>query len=516
MNMPTSEQCEDWSSAQVASFLCQNQMRECAAAAKRMRIDGHRFMNLSDSDMTRFSLIHQLQLQKMVQDIKKNDGSILNRLRRFRNKSSPKLPVRDYRDNDVEEEQWSEEEFDSDTYEVPQEEKDDSYEPPPCQRVFTSTSSASFPRGEYIDSCRSRPNHSPRKPIWPPKTTKPPPSPSLPPKPNQQDYDEEDYVNPESDNYINPTEESPANRPMHGRGKPITSSPSMSKTVPGCSNSSDVYEVPDMEENSPPPLSRPSTLLRVPTQSLPPRASPRMHIKNCHPIPIQEPIDDDEYEVCNPDTTGSTTSGEKPLPALPKPMPREMKPLKPYFKPRPDIASGGNEGTALATRHINQKLTATPQPSEYKRAKIPLPQMLTSHKTDRGTVATDENGLTDAEEGTDVLKKPWYASSCDRKTAEDALVRSNKDGSFLIRKSSGQDTQQPYTLVVFYNSRVYNIPVRYIQASQRYALGREKKGEERFTSVSHIIENHQRNPLVLIDGQSNTKDSTKLCYAVNP
>ncbi|XP_024280577.1 B-cell linker protein [Oncorhynchus tshawytscha] len=460
------------------------------------------------------------QLQKMVQDIKKNDGSILNRLRRFQNKSSPKLPVKDYHGNDVEEEQWSEKEFDSDTCEFPQEEKDDSYEPPPCQRVFLSTSSASFPRGEYIDRCRSRPaSPSPRKPVWPQKTTKPSPSPSLPPKPNQQDYDEEDYVNPESDdedNYINPTEESPANHLMHRRGKPIRSSPSMSKTVPERSNSPDVYEVPDMEENSPPPVSRPSTLLSVPRQSLPPRASPRMHMKSCHPIPVQEPIDDAEYEACNPELTGSTASGQKPLPALPKPIPRETKPLKPYFRPRPDIASGGNEGTALATRHINQKITATPQPSEYKCAKIPLPQMFTSHKPDRGTVPTDEKGLTDAEEGTDVLKKPWYASTCDRKTAEDALVRSNKDGSFLIRKSSGQDTQQPYTLVVFYNSRVYNIPVRYIQASQRYALGREKKGEERFTSVSHIIENHQRNPLVLIDSQSNSKDSTKLCYAVNP
>ncbi|XP_041735850.1 B-cell linker protein isoform X2 [Coregonus clupeaformis] len=468
--------------------------------------------------MTRFSLIHQPQLQKMVQDIKNNDGSILNRLRRFKNKSAPKVPVRDYQGDDVDCEQWSENEFESDTYEDPQEEKDDSYESPPSQRVFTSTSSVSFPRGDYVDSCRSRPNHPPRKPIWPPKT-KPSPSPSLPPKPNQQDYDEEDYINPESDdegNYINPTEESPANRPMHGRGKPVMSRPSMSKTVPERSNGLDVYEVPDMEENSPPPVSRPSTLLRFPTQSLPPRASQRMHIKTFNPIPVQEPIDDDEYEVCNPDESGSTKSAEKPLPALPKTIPRETKPLKPSFRPRPDIASRENEGPALPTRHITQKLTATPQPSEYKRAKIPLPQMFTSHKPDRGTVPTAENGLTDTEEGTDVLKKPWYASTCDRKTAEDALVRSNKDGSFLIRKSSGQDTQQPYTLVVYYNSRVYNIPVRYIQASQRYALGREKKGEEHFTSVSNIIENHQRNPLVLIDSQSNTKDSTKLCYAVKP
>ena len=48
----------------------------------------------------------------------------------------------------------------------------------------------------------------------------------------------------------------------------------------------------------------------------------------------------------------------------------------------------------------------------------------------------------------------------------------------MVRKSSGQDVQQPYTLVVFYKDRVYNIPIRFIAATQQYALGREKKGEE--------------------------------------
>lgn len=37
-----------------------------------------------------------------------------------------------------------------------------------------------------------------------------------------------------------------------------------------------------------------------------------------------------------------------------------------------------------------------------------------------------------------------------------------------------------------------------------------------FSSVPHIIENHQRTPLVLIDGQNNTKDTTKLNYPVRP
>ncbi|XP_043561147.1 cytokine-dependent hematopoietic cell linker-like [Chiloscyllium plagiosum] len=74
--------------------------------------------------------------------------------------------------------------------------------------------------------------------------------------------------------------------------------------------------------------------------------------------------------------------------------------------------------------------------------------------------------------------KIWFSSNYDRKAAEEALVKFNKDGCFLIRKSSGQDSKQPYTLVVLYKRRVYNIPVRYIELTKEYALGKEKNGEE--------------------------------------
>uniref|UniRef100_A0A3B4YYU2 SH2 domain-containing protein n=1 Tax=Seriola lalandi dorsalis TaxID=1841481 RepID=A0A3B4YYU2_SERLL len=123
------------------------------------------------------------------------------------------------------------------------------------------------------------------------------------------------------------------------------------------------------------------------------------------------------------------------------------------------------------------------------------------------------------------VQQPWYASACDRKTADDALLRSNKDGAFMVRKSSGQDVHQPYTLVVFYKGRVYNIPIRFIPNTQQYALGRQKRGEEvRVERVSFlsfrlcvaVAVNHQRTPLVLIDSQSYTKDATKLCYPTKP
>uniref|UniRef100_A0A3Q2XVP0 SH2 domain-containing protein n=1 Tax=Hippocampus comes TaxID=109280 RepID=A0A3Q2XVP0_HIPCM len=119
-------------------------------------------------------------------------------------------------------------------------------------------------------------------------------------------------------------------------------------------------------------------------------------------------------------------------------------------------------------------------------------------------------------EDSEVYEKPWFAGECDRKTAEELLFHANQDGAFMVRKSSRQDTNQPYTLVVYYKGRVYNIPIRLIHmhTRQQYALGREKKGEEYFHSVSHIIENHQKNPLVLIDSKSNSKDSARLRFPV--
>ncbi|XP_062319880.1 B-cell linker protein isoform X2 [Osmerus eperlanus] len=491
MNVPTREECEGLSPAQVSLLLCQNQMEDCAVTIKRLKIDGRKLLNLSNHDLSSFCLIHQPQLQKMVQDIKKNDGSILDKFRRLKSKPAPKVPARDYPGD--QDDHWSDNEFDSDTYEDPQEDQDDSYEPPPSHRLFTPNPSVtSLSKEAYLDSCNHRPSPSPRKPTRPLKTFKP-----LLPKPQQADCDNEDRPESDEDNYIEPTQ-------------PLPERPD-----------SDVYEVPSFEEDNP-TVSRPSGL-RAPSQTLPPKASPRLHIKKPQPFPakVQQP-ESDEYEVCDRDN--DVKSNEEPIRVAPKPLPRERHAAKPSLSSKPYLPSREHEGSTLPMRTTSQTPSTASLPSEFKRPKIPLPQLFNSHKhrvnlpeekVARRNVSITENGSKD-DERADILNKPWYASTSDRKKAEDALIRSDKDGSFLVRKSSGQDTQQPYTLVVFYNSRVYNIPIRYIQVSQQYALGREKKGEECFHSVSHMIENHQRHPLVLIDSQSNSKDSTKLNYVVKP
>nr|XP_046257763.1 B-cell linker protein isoform X2 [Scatophagus argus] len=510
MNLPSREECEGWDQTQVAFFLCKNKMQECAATVTRLRIDGQRLLNLSDSDMSKFSLIHQPQLQKIVQDIRKNDSGLLNKLRRLKSKPLPKLPARDYRDDD----QQSEPDYDNEMYEDPREDQDDSYEPPPSHRVFTTTPSASFQKGEYLDNCRTQPNQPSRKPLRPDKASK-----KLPPEPTHMGSDEEDYINPDGsnddDNYVEPAENPPSNPMMHcgsraGRDLPMLPTPS-----PECEPSPDFYEVPDKENNSLSlPTSRASRLSPIPTthsHSLPPKPSPRVNVRRS-PTPVQEPTDNDEYEVCDPEDSTSDKPAEGPPPLRPKPLPRERSP-KPPLKPRPDLKPREFESRTLPVMQTEQKPPPKAFTLDMKRPKIPPPQF-TSAPANRGSFCA-ENGSVDQDKDADICNKSWYAA-CDRKTADDALFRSNKDGAFMVRKSSGQDAQQPYTLVVFYNSRVYNIPVRFIPTTQQYALGREKRGEEYFRSVSHIIENHKRIPLVLIDSQSNTKDATKLCYPVKP
>lgn len=63
----------------------------------------------------------------------------------------------------------------------------------------------------------------------------------------------------------------------------------------------------------------------------------------------------------------------------------------------------------------------------------------------------------------------------------------SQDGSYLVRKSSGVDALQPYTLVVFYNGRVYNIPVRYIPSTKQYALGKQKNREEVKKKIAYVF-----------------------------
>ncbi|KTG46271.1 hypothetical protein cypCar_00040259, partial [Cyprinus carpio] len=126
-------------------------------------------------------------------------------------------------------------------------------------------------------------------------------------------------------------------------------------------------------------------------------------------------------------------------------------------------------------------------------------------------------GAKPVAQGAGLQDKEWFAGVCERKTAEETVLRINKDGTFLVRFSSSQNDRQPFTLVVLYRQTVYNIPVRFLEDSQQYVLGKEgKKTEELFSSLQEMISHHMKNPILLIDRRSQAKHSTHLSHPVRP
>uniref|UniRef100_UPI00358F5862 B-cell linker protein-like n=1 Tax=Myxine glutinosa TaxID=7769 RepID=UPI00358F5862 len=106
-------------------------------------------------------------------------------------------------------------------------------------------------------------------------------------------------------------------------------------------------------------------------------------------------------------------------------------------------------------------------------------------------------------------------NKCDRTAAETAVRAQNMDGAYLIRESSKQQSHQPYTLVVYYENKVYNVHIRHLESERKYALGTEKPGEDKFDSVEFMMEHYRKFPLLLVGGQFGIKKSTLLKFQVN-
>ncbi|XP_067858530.1 B-cell linker protein isoform X2 [Heptranchias perlo] len=609
--LPTRDECENWRTWDLAEFLRQNNLYDPANVVERQRISGAMFLNSSDILQNRFNVIDYPQIQKIVHDIKKNDGGIIGKIKKFTKPAPPTVPQRDYSEGAEGPDggRWSDNEFDisdyenpdehsdgSDTYEAPQDDGDDdaNYEPPPSENKNNNIIARSLliSKGEYADN---RPGNRPVIPFSKPPPMMLPRSSPIPTKrkmplqpqeagkKEEREDAEDDYIVPVENNepddaYIDPTENSapPAvlkppvvNRAAKPSNKPsgLSSSPkagyfdgpghaaSAAQLQTESHHEQDVYEVPDAEETSS-PVHRAKPQLPKPgstgtgSPSLLPRSLPKkMSVpevpRNEYPMnrkpSISKPEDDgDDYEVCDPEPSNSTgnlqDSRTFALPEIPIPLQRELKPTnrplpkprlgeppreqsfsegeKPRIPDRPRISNPTAEAPVLPAPRFGPKPAVLRLPTTNQPNFPELPSRPNGTPSRPGVPTLPPSSNSSLEQDPSVDGKAWFANHCDRKTAEEALNKINKDGSFLIRKSSGQDSKQPYTLVVLNKRKVYNIPVRYIELIKEYALGREKTGEERFASVADIIENHQKNPLVLIDSQNNTKDSTKLKYPV--
>ncbi|KAG9272725.1 lymphocyte cytosolic protein 2 [Astyanax mexicanus] len=107
----------------------------------------------------------------------------------------------------------------------------------------------------------------------------------------------------------------------------------------------------------------------------------------------------------------------------------------------------------------------------------------------------------------------WYVGAMTRAEAEVSLRQINRDGAYLIRDSSKNATDQPYTLMVLNKLKVYNIQIRFHGNSDGYSLG---TGTETFPSVRDMVTHHTKTHLMLIDAMERGTGAQHQCCLMHP
>ncbi|XP_037637193.1 cytokine-dependent hematopoietic cell linker [Sebastes umbrosus] len=96
----------------------------------------------------------------------------------------------------------------------------------------------------------------------------------------------------------------------------------------------------------------------------------------------------------------------------------------------------------------------------------------------------------------------WYVGACTRADAEHALHLVNKDGAFLVRDCSVITNSEPLVLAVYHEKKVYNVKIRFMESSGKYALGTGQRSNDMFDAVPDIIKFHSIFPIMLISGRN--------------
>ncbi|XP_034548314.1 B-cell linker protein [Notolabrus celidotus] len=347
---------------------------------------------------------------------------------------------------------WPQGEFDD-------EEDGGMYEAPPCERPPVKVAQRQEEENVYLDTTSN--------PAVPQRQVAPPPRPGKPLKPQQR----ADQFNFDS-KIKNPPEIDRTEKP--GRKKimpppPVRPSPAL---VPVSNTEEDVYLDPNEEQEENDDV----YLDPTPACSPPPRAPMRMH---------------------PPPKTGLVPAS---VPVMKPPVPRAK---SSSFFPSLNEVKTVPSVEARRSTNINPSL-----PANLKEVKPSPPLPESKPVVSSGVVRTAKQSGTEA--------KGWFLGDCNRKQAEELLMRVNKDGAFLIRQSSTQSTRQPYTLAVLYQQKVYNVPIRFLGEARGYALGKEgKKNEEIFVTLEEMISHHKNNQLLLIDSRSQAKHTAYLTHPVH-
>ncbi|XP_053277760.1 B-cell linker protein isoform X3 [Pleuronectes platessa] len=376
-------------------------------------------------------------------------------------------PVPPKREDDDAEFSWPQDEFEDD-------EEGNMYEAPPCERPPVKVQQRQEEEDVYLDRT-SKPAVQQRKAAPPPRPGKP----SLPPqRPDSFSYDSNTRKPPEIDRNDKPGR---AKMMPHPQGRSVPA------PLPELNSEEDVYLDPNEEQEDDDDL-----YLEPSAACAPAPRGPKMMMT---PSPM-------------------TAHVPSSIPTMKPPVPR----AKPNL-----VSSLMNEAKPAPSLELRRITFPNKPPQPTPGVKPPLPVTMkevkpsTANHPAAGTKPVASFGGMRATKQSDHEDKEWFAGDCNRKTAEELLQTVNKDGAFLIRHSSAQNARQPYTLAVLYQQKVYNIPIRFLEETQGYALGKEgKRNEETFPTLDEMISHHSNNQLLLIDSKSQAKHTAILTQPARP
>ncbi|XP_072231337.1 lymphocyte cytosolic protein 2a isoform X2 [Leuresthes tenuis] len=481
LERPSRSEVMAWSPQQLAEYLRRCNLTGCDKVVLKSSISGSRFVSLTDNDLQKFPKLHTPMISKISNEISKKEDKKGIFPRWTPKNREPEATADD--------QGWDDEEFDDadDDYESPYSDNDEGsggdyespnddldtandYEPPPSepQEDQAHKLCSTMPVGEYIDK---RDNHMSLRG----------PPPALCPRP------------------------------------PVSNLSAPSARMPGESAS---RRDPSPNSAGRTPGNLPSGPPKIFRQNKPGRDSG----SSSSPVRGHNSLNTQGAQSWRPEVSDPTTRPKPPI--LPPPFPTSVTRSNSSARPSPGRSEGRREQTQDEGHKHNTfpylpPRPGIPGPPGRHADSVPsgsLPHNLQSAMAEhRSSSVSDRPSFRPpppASTCTKELDPLWYVGKVTRGQAEGCLKQVWKDGAYLVRDSTRQQPNQPFTLMVFYQDKVYNIQIR--QQNQQFQLGTGLKVQESFPSVSDIIRHYSQSPLLLIDAKNRSASQQNQCLLSNP
>nr|XP_046185238.1 lymphocyte cytosolic protein 2a isoform X2 [Oncorhynchus gorbuscha] len=503
--VPSKSVVMDWNPHQLADYMKKLNLSGCDKVIMKCSINGQRFLNMTENDHQKFPKIHAPLISKICSEINRKEEK-----RRFFTKRTaapkyePAMPQEDqpwgpdefdegsdedYENPDAEEDDGSGGDYESPTEDVGLEDSDNGYESPPSEapEEIPHQLRAAKPMadGEYIDST---PHRNTARSHPPPTTQRPgagPPIPSAshpsllqPPPPRREQ-------SPQHPGRI--TGKLPATSsnaapapPVDRRRKPtkldrtrLAESPIPATKLNTTNMPAPHSWRPQAEERGPDPP-------RMPKPPLPVSSS----VSRSSSSVGRAPLTNNRYV---PDARNEIkVQDDVPMP----------KPYNSNTFPRPGHPRAVLPGLSLHSDGFPPNIASTASlPSKLQALQASISPRSSSR------IVPDRHIMPPP--------PPMQASIPPLTDLED-----EQDGAFLVRDSSKRSSIQPYTLMVLYQDKVYNIQIRCEQ--NEFLLGTGLKVSETYPMVAHIIAHYRQSPLLLIDAKNRGSGQQSQCPLIYP